>query len=94
MLKEKIQMPVLYCPSRHQVANVCINSQCPSQTALYCEESDACTFCLHQHEECESIKLSKLNSLIEKRTEEQREFITQVLNMEEKLIQGIRQGRR
>lgn len=82
------KIPRLLCSSGKEIGFVCTREACKSKTALFCE-SQECKVCFEEHLECESVKLSKVIVLVEKKTGEQIALIEQLLAIEKKLMAQI-----
>lgn len=48
MLRQKIELPRLWCPNQNECMHICSKQNCPEKNILLCS-SDTCNSCRNQH---------------------------------------------
>jgi hypothetical protein len=91
-LLQKLEVPNLLCPSKKTITSVCTNKSCKAKNALHCG-TENCPHCSHLHLNCSELKISKLTTLVERRMRDSRNFLLQLIEQEQRMIEKIRNNR-
>lgn len=91
-LDRPIVHPNIECPSNFKVKRICANKKCSQKNSFYCE-SESCGSC-RVHDSCTSYSIEYITDRVNHKTAYLRGYIKELLNLENMLIQEMRETRK